>query len=336
MMTTLRILAVLAAAILLSAGASAEPVKLRVQWSATPGHPTPLMPLVPKYGPDVLLHYGKSYVVEPMFMGGGGAALTALGSGDVDLASINPQAFVLGLMEAKLDIRAIGQQLSEGVPGFHGSSFWVRADEVKTIADLKGKIIGVSALGTNIDAAARTMLARAGLEAGKDYQFVEIRFTAQLAALESKRVDAAILLQPFNLIAKKNPAYKSLFSVADVIGAQETSSWIGKADFIVKNRAVLVDFLEDNIRMRRWSYDPKTRQEALKLVAEVTKQPIENFQEWTFTEADFFRDPNCLIDVARFQKNVDDLHALKILPMTAQVADKIDNSLAKEAAARIK
>ena len=335
-MTRFRSLIALLTVFCAAHNATAGPVKLRVQWSATPGHPTPMMPLVPKYGPDVLVHYGKSYVVEPVFMGGGGAALTALGAGEVELASINPQAFVLGLMQAKLDLTAIGQQLSEGVPGFHGSEFWVRADEVKTLADLKGKVIGVPALGTNIDAAARTMLARVGLEAGRDYQFAEMRFTAQLAGLESKRLDAAILLQPFNLIARKNPAYKPLFSVADVIGAQETSSWIGKTEFIAKNRAALVDFLEDNIRMRRWSYDPKTRGEALKLVAEVTKQPIENFAEWTFTENDFFRDPNCLIDTARFQKNVDDLYALKILPMTAQVAGHIDNSLAKEAAARIK
>jgi NitT/TauT family transport system substrate-binding protein len=333
---TLRLLAASAAAFLFAHAAVAEPVKLRVQWSATPGHPTPLMPLVPKYGPDVLAHYGKSYVVEPVFMGGGGAALTALGAGEVELASINPQAFVLGLMQAKLDLKAIGQQLSEGVPGYHGSEFWVRADEVKTIADLKGKIIGVPALGTNIDAAARTMLAKSGLEAGRDYQFAEVRFTAQLAGLESKRLDAAILLQPFNLVAKKNPAYKPIFSVADVIGAQETSSWIGKTDFVAKNRAALVDFLEDNIRMRRWSYDPKTRADALKLVAEVTKQPVENFADWVFTEKDFFRDPNCLIDIARFQKNVDDLHALKILPMRTDVAGHIDNALAKEAAARIK
>ena len=335
-MTILRFLAAVTACVFFSQASGAEPVKLRIQWSATPGHPTPLMPLVPKYAPELLQHYGKSYVVEPMFMGGGGAALTALGSGDVDLASINPQAFVLGLMEAKLDIRAIGQQLSEGVPGYHGSQFWVRADEVKTVADLKGKTIGVSALGTNIDAAARTMLAKHGLQAGKDYQFVEIRFTAQLAALESKRIDAAILLQPFNLQARKNPAYKPLFSVADVIGAQETSSWIGKTEWIAKNRAALVDFLEDNIRMRRWMYDAKSRPDALKLVAEVTKQPVENFESYAFTESDFYREPNCLIDVARFQKNVDDLHELKILPMTTKIAAHIDNSLAKEAAARIK
>jgi NitT/TauT family transport system substrate-binding protein len=333
---SLRLLAAAAASLLLAHAAEAEPLKLRVQWSATPGHMTPLIPLMSKYGPGVLKHYGTSYTVEPVFMGGGGTALTALGAGEVELASINPQAFVLGLMQAKLELKAIGQQLSEGVPGYYGSAFWVRGDEIKTVADFKGKVIGVPSLGTNIDAAARTLLARSGLEAGKDYQFAEVRFAAQLASLDSKRIDAAILVQPFNLLAAKNPAYKPLFTVADVIGAQETSSWIGKTEFIVKNRAALVDFLEDNIRMRRWAYDPKVRGEALKLVAEVTKQPAENFADWVFTEKDFFRDPNCLIDEARFQKNVDDLHELKILPMRAEIAGHIDNSLAKEAAARTK
>jgi hypothetical protein len=70
--------------------------------------------------------------------------------------------------------------------------------------------------------------------------------------------------------------------------------------------------------------------------AVVGKQPVENFADWVFTEKDFFRDPDCLIDLPRFQKNVDDLHALKILPMRTEVAAHIDNALAKEAAARIK
>ena len=266
----------------------------------------------------------------------GGAALTALGAGELDLASINPQAFTLGIERAKLDIKAIGQQLSEGRARLSrlGVLGACRRGEDPCRSQGQGDR-RERALGTNIDASARTLLAKHGL-GPTDYQFAEIRFTAQLAALESKRIDAAILLQPFNLQAKKNPAFKPLFAVSDVIGPQETSSWIGKTEWIAKNRAALVDFLEDNIRMRRWMYDPKTRPEALKLVAEVTKQPAENFVEWVFTAADFFRDPNCLIDVERFQKNIDDLHELKILPMTMKVAPHIDNSLAKEAAARVK
>ena len=42
-----------------------------------PGHFAPLIPTVPKYNSNVYRHYGKSYVVEPVRLQGGGASLTA-------------------------------------------------------------------------------------------------------------------------------------------------------------------------------------------------------------------------------------------------------------------
>ncbi len=67
--------------------AKAEPVKIRVDWSTIPGQFAPLIPTVPKYAPNVYRHYGKSYVVEPLRMQGGGASLTALAAGQVDIAT---------------------------------------------------------------------------------------------------------------------------------------------------------------------------------------------------------------------------------------------------------
>jgi NitT/TauT family transport system substrate-binding protein len=112
------------AALCTSGVAEAQPAKIRIQWVDAPGHTTPLIPEAPK---ELYKHYGKSYVVETMFLAGSGPALTALASNEIDLAGLSAQAIALAVSEAKLDIRDIGQQLSSDVPGYAGASFWVRA-----------------------------------------------------------------------------------------------------------------------------------------------------------------------------------------------------------------
>jgi NitT/TauT family transport system substrate-binding protein len=222
------------------------------------------------------------------------------------------------------------------MPGYASNGFWVRTGEITKIEELKGKKIGVNARGSSTDAGVRLILGRHGLKDGQDYQIVELRFAAQLAALESKRIDVAFLLKPFDDQAEQKGGFKQLFTMSEAIGPSETLSYVGKTDWIQKNRAALVDFLEDHMRMRRWLSDPRTRMDAVKVLAEVAKQPPENFADWAFTTKDTgFRAPDLMIDIARFQKNVDDLKAADVLPMTIPVAPHIDMTLAKEAAARV-
>jgi NitT/TauT family transport system substrate-binding protein len=322
---------VLIVAALLAAGAAqAEPLKLRIHWATIPGH---WAPLNAKIGDKVQPHYGKSYVVEPIFIAGSGPALQALAAGELELAGLSPQAISAGINEAKLDLRVIGQQLSTDVPGFAGSGFWVRKDEITKVEDLKGKTIGVNARGSTIDAAARTMLSRHGMEDGKDYQIVELRFPAQLPALQSKRVDLAILLRPFDDMAAKDPNLKELFSMGDAIGPTETVTWVGKADFIAKNRAVLIDFLEDNIRLRRWATGAG-HDEAVKALAELTKKPVPDMM-YAYTKGDNYYDPDAKANSARMQKNIDDLVKIKLVNATIDTKKVVDNSLAEEAAKRV-
>ena len=324
-------------AMLLGTGVvSADPVKIRADWNITPGQFAPLIPTVPQYAPDVYRHYGKSYVVEPLKMQGGGATLTALAVGETDLSTLSPQALVLGVVNAKLDLRVIAQQISTEVPDYLQTYFWARSSEIKQVEDLKGKIIGVSVRGSNVDSAAHMVMAKHGFTEPRDYQILEIAFPSQLPALEAKKIDAAVLVPPFHLRAQKNPDLKPVFSVGDAFGPVETLLWMAKADFIAKNRAALVDFLEDNIRMRRWMFDPKTRADAIKQLADTTKIPAEAYSEWVYSHGDYYYDPNAMVDVARLQRNVKDMKETNIVPAAIDVTPYVDLSLVKEAAARVK
>lgn len=330
---TLTGLAAGVAAVVIAQNASADPVKIRIQWSVAPAHMTPLIPEAPK---GIYKNYGKTYVVEPVRMRGSGPALQALAAGEIDLGGMSVQALVYGVKRARLDLRVIAQVMSSGVKGYGATGYYVREGDIKKLEDLKGKIIAVNALGGTIDAAVQAQLGKLGWKPGRDYQEVEIRFPAMLSALRSKRVDMTALVTPFDLIAEKQGGVKRLFDMRDALGPTETLQWIGKADWIKKNRAALVDFLADNIRFRKWLYDSKSREQVLETVAKVTKRPAKNYASWVFTRKDNYRDPHAMPNTGRIQKNIDDLVRLGILDGGIDAKKYVDTSMAQEAAARVK
>lgn len=324
----------LAAAAVLAVSASAvsaDPVEIRGSYAIAPAHMTPMIPAGPK---SVYKHYGKSYTVKAVRMRGSGPALTALAADEVDIAGLSAQALVLGSKRAKLDLVVVGQQMSSNVPGYATSEFWALSS-IKSLKDLKGKRIGVNARGSTIDAAVQTQLAKIGFKVDRDYKEVEVRFPAQLAALTSKRIDLGIMVQPFNFMAAKKKGIHKLFTMGDALGPTETIVWIAKRDFVKQHRAALVDMLEDNMRLRKWMYDPKTRDDAIQMLAKLTKRPAKNYAHWAFTHKDNYRDPHCLVNVERYQKNINDLVKSGTLPYGLDVSKKVDMSMAKEAADRL-
>jgi len=326
-------LASVAAALLLAfgaaSGAEAEPLKIKLQYAAG----TQLVPIIPLAPPSLYRHYGKSYVVEPVFMAGAGPALTAYAANEVHIATLNPQSIANAVATAKLDITAFVQVFSTDVPGNAQSEFWA-LDTIKKIEDLRGRPVGINTRGSTPEAGARIVFARHGLKDG-DWQPVEMPFSAGLAALEAKRVDASILVLPFNFLAAKKPGLHRLFTVGDAFGPSESVLWTAKPEFLAKNRAVMVDFIEDHIRFRHWVLDPATRMEAIKLVAQVDKQPVENYADWLFTNKDQYRHPNGLINIERFQKNVNDLAAAGTAAATIDAKKHIDVSIVQDAASRL-
>jgi NitT/TauT family transport system substrate-binding protein len=326
------VLAVAALVAALAPPAIAEPLKLRISWSTTPSHITPLLPEIPK---EVYRHWGQSYVIEPVFIAGSGPMLTALAADETEIAGFGYQSFGLSVTNAKLETRGFVGMFGSKEPN-SDSAFWVKADgPIKKIEDLKGKRAAVNARGSGVDASLRKMLKDHGLEDGRDYQIVEVRFAAMLPNLEQDKIDMAFLVLPFDLQAEKNPKFRRLFTMRDALGPNETVVWGAKADFIAKNRAALVDMIEDNILARRWLYDPKNHEAVLKILTKVTKIPEAEYRGWVFTQRDTYRSMDGTFDPALLQKNLDDLYKLGVTPGTIDVAKYTDLSLVAEAKKRL-
>ena len=324
----------MAVALGVSSGAAlAEPVELRINWSVAPSHITPMINEVPK---SIYKNYGKTYTVKTIRMRGSGPALTALAAGEIDIAGANYQAYALGIINGKQNLKAIAS-LMRNVDVGVDNAFWVRkADGINSISDLKGKRVAVNALGGGVHAAAQKMLGDHGLQSGRDFQFVEVRFRAMLSAIQTNRIDVAYLVLPFNFRAQKEGKYKPLFTMRQALGPQETLIWSAKADFIAKNRQAVVDFLADHIRMRQWAYDPKNRQAAAEILAKIMRRKASAYQKWVFTDKGYGRTVDASFDSKLLQKNVDDLHRLKVIPGTFNVSKYADLSLLEDAKKQLK
>jgi len=137
-----------------SAGA-AEPAKIRVGWAVVPANIGPLM--VAKDG--LAPHNGKSYTADFIHFAGAPQQLAALGANELDIASLAYSTFALGIENAGMkDLRIIADEFQDGVPGYHTNDFVVRKDSpIKTVEDLKGKILASNQTGSAVDMALRAM-----------------------------------------------------------------------------------------------------------------------------------------------------------------------------------
>ena len=233
------------AAVLGNGGARAQaaPIKIRVGWVVVPASTAPLV-LEKK---DILKHYGVSYTAEATRFAGTPPVITALAAGELDVGPLAFSSFGLAIQNAHMDdLRVICDEIQDGVPGHGSNEFMVLNDgPVKTVADLKGKVLATNAMGSAVDIAMRAMLRRTGLEANKDYTIVEAPFPAMRAMLAEKKADLISAVPPFSLDPDLRAIAKTVFTQKDAFGITQLTMWTARTGFIAQNRPALMDFLED-------------------------------------------------------------------------------------------
>jgi NitT/TauT family transport system substrate-binding protein len=335
-MRMLRLLpAVLAAAVLLSAGTASaqQPVKIRVAWIAPVSNWASLL-LEKK---ELARHLGKSYVLEPVRYVGTPLMITALANNELEVASLAFSTLPVAILNAGLsDLRVIADELQDGVPGHYSQEYMVMADgPVKKVEDLKGKVVGTVAPGAAVDVAIRTMLRKHGLEDKRDYVMLEAPLPAMRAMLSEKKVDLVPVVPPFAFDPQLRSIARPLFVNRDVAGVTQLLIWCARQSFIDKNRAAMVDFMEDTLRITRWFTDPANHKEVAEIAGRITKQPPERFG-WAFTKQDYFRDPDLRPNLDALQKNVGMIRELGFVATDIDVKKHSDLSLIDEAVRRLK
>jgi sulfonate transport system substrate-binding protein len=328
-------LAAFAATALLGAGPaqSADPVKIRVAWVA----PLSNWGSIWLEKKDLAKHLGKSYTLDFLRFAGTPPMVTALAAGEIEVANLAYSTLPIAVQNANLDdLRIISDEFQDGVAGYYTNEFYVLKDgPIQKVADLKGKIIATNAAGSAIDIASRAMLKKAGLEDKRDYTVIEAPFPTMRAMLTEKKADLIPAVLPFSLDPALKQVSRPLFSSRDALGVSQFIMWTARKPFLDKNRAAMVDFMEDTLRIVRWFTDAKNHKEVTEIAAKVTKQPAERFG-WLFTKQDYFRDPNMMPNLDALQANVKMTKELGFIKADMDVKKYADLSIIQEAANRLK
>jgi NitT/TauT family transport system substrate-binding protein len=179
------------------------------------------------------------------------------------------------------------------------------------------------------------MLKKHGLEEKRDYTMLEGPLPAMPAMLLEKKADLIPAVLPFSFNPKLKEDGKVLFEQRDVLGVTQMIVWTARKSFIDKNRAALVDFMEDMLRIVKWYLDPKNHAEAAQIASKITKAPPERFG-WLFSKGDTYRDANLIPNLDALQKNVDTTRDLGFVKKPIDIQKYADLSLVQEAAKRLK
>ena len=316
------------------AAAAETPLTIRIGWVVTPGHMTPLVAALGKREPEMFKHLGQSYVIEPIRFNGTTPQIQAQAIGELEIASFSTSAFALAITNAHIDERLVADVVADGHPGYFSENFVVLADgPIRRIEDVKGRRVATNTIGSASDTAMRTMFRRHGL-ANSDFTTVEANFANMPAMLDGGKVDLIGTLPQFvhELASKK---YRVLFRASDAVGPTQAVMWAIRAELIAAHRPALVDYFEDHIRAVRWFLDPKNRDEALAILADVTKLPKANLA-FAFTKDDFYHSPDARPDIASVQKEIDASAEMGVIPKRVAISpNHVDLTLIEEAKRRI-
>ena len=115
--------------------------------------------------------------------------ITALANGELEIANLAYSTLGIAIQNAGIgDLRVISDGFRDGAPGHFSNQFFVRKDSgIKTIADLKGKVLATNLVGAGVDIAMKAGLKKHGLIDKRDYTVIEAPFPTMPAMLNDKK-----------------------------------------------------------------------------------------------------------------------------------------------------
>ncbi len=156
--------------------------------------------------------------------------VAALTTGDIDFSGAQSQ--VMAGAARGLPVKVVGFLTIK-------PSFWLMSKpEIRTMSDLKGKIIGITAIGSSTDTLARFLVSKNGLLPDREVAFIGTGTTSNiLTAMKAGTVDAGVLSPPFNAMATQM-GYRTLAYFGDYV--EQSLSGVGTSDRMIRERPELV------------------------------------------------------------------------------------------------
>ena len=144
---------------------------------------------------------------------------------------------------------------------------------IKTMADLKGKKMGVQEPGGFADVMTRIVLKKAGLDPAKDVTFVTTTTAGRVQALATGTTDTAVLhIDQIKTVQKQTPTITVLANMWEVLTEYQYSVYIVPTQVLKDDPATPECIIRALMRANRAMYDPANRQKIIDLGVTQTKE----------------------------------------------------------------
>jgi ABC-type nitrate/sulfonate/bicarbonate transport system substrate-binding protein len=194
----------------------------------------------------------------------GGAAnmMAALDRGTVDITRTATFFLIQAALKGSEGVAIVGETAT---PIY---SLMVKP-EIKTFADLKGKVVGLTNAVSTISVSMRKLLALHSLQAS-DYRVIEFVGTPERSeCLKKGQCDAVPLGQPEDFILLKQ-GYRRLGVSNDAVPNFQFTVSVVRRSWGEANKDALVRYVQGLASAFRFMRDPETRDELIKTIVDTT------------------------------------------------------------------
>ena len=173
---------------------------------------------------------------------------------------------------------------------------------IKSIEDLRGKVLIVDAPDTAYALQLKKMLLMHGLQAGKDYQVKPMGTTPRrLEVMRTDKSYAASMLSPPTSLMAKRDGFVSLGSTRDALGPYQALGGFVRQPWAKQNSDLLVRYLATYIEGQRWLLAPAHKRQVIDLIATEWKVPEAVASETYRLMISGWFQPDARFDAAAFQ-----------------------------------
>jgi len=297
-------------------GSRAHGEKFVIAWSAVSALNSPFWVM---NDADLLKQEGLD--MELVYIASSPTVARATLAGDIVLSGANSQVIVdAGLNGA--DLVAMGAITN--VVAF----YVMAAPEIKTVNDLKGKVVGVTRFGASTDFGMRMLLSKYGLEPSKEVPMIQIGGMPELAAaLSKKTVFAAPMSQPMVYLAQQ-AGMRMIANLAKEeipfmhIGLTTSKKWVRE------HRPQAKAFIRAYGRAIYFMHTRK--EETRKIFAKYTKINDPGMLDGSIQYGYDFMEKVPLVKTAAFQVTLDQIAKTNPKAKQAKPEQFFDNSLVQE------
>ena len=176
------------------------------------------------------------------FFNTGAQSIPAMQGGAVDVLLSIPGIGMVA-MERGIDLAAIFQdEIAHAAPPDSASVQVMESSPIKSLADLRGKKIGVGGLSTQNTIAVKMLLDKAGVDLST-VSMSEVPFTAMVNAIKAGHVDAVVPIDPFTTQLRLSGGRVIAWNYVESVPEQPLGVWFTKASFARSNPQVIDAFI---------------------------------------------------------------------------------------------